>query len=88
MDEIENQELKPGQSVMAIMDETGDTKIFWNRDNKDEVENAREQFDRMLEKGYTAFRLAGKNNDEQGAVLKKFDPRAERIVFSPPMQGG
>jgi hypothetical protein len=86
MYEIEDVELKPGQSVMAVMDETGDTKVFWNQDNQDEVDNARETFDRMKAKGYTAFRLGKK--DEQGEVMKTFDPKAERITFAPPMQGG
>ena len=29
---------------MAVMDQTGDTKVLWSRDNEDEVENARQQF--------------------------------------------
>lgn len=72
---------------MAIMDETGDTKIMWSRDNEDEIEVARSTFKKMKDKGYTAFRVTGKDG-VAGEQLREFDPAAERIIFTKPQAGG
>lgn len=87
IEQIENEKLEPGQSIMAVMDRTGDTKIIWSRDNADEVANARRTFDDLTKKGYTAFRVEGKDG-RQGEKMTTFDPEAERIIFAPRMQGG
>jgi hypothetical protein len=76
-----------GQHWMAVMDETGDTKIMWSKDNDDEIEVARNAFDKMKKKGYTAFRVVGKAG-EPGEQMKDFDPTAERIIFTKPQAGG
>lgn len=72
---------------LAIMDHTGDTKLLWDSDNKDEVDNARESFNRLRKKGYLAYAVKGKNGDK-GEQLKEFDPDAERIIMAPPLGGG
>lgn len=82
--------LKPradGKHWMAIMDETGDTKILWSKDNEDEVSNARRTFSDMKKKGYTAFRVTGKDG-VAGEQMPDFDPDAERIIFTKPQAGG
>ncbi len=84
---IEEMKLQPGQGVMAVMDQTGDTKLIWNRDNADEVENARRTFKDLVKKGYTAFHVKGKEG-AAGEKMNDFDPDAERIILSPKMQGG
>jgi hypothetical protein len=76
-----------GKHWMAITDETGDTKVMWSRDNEDEVANARRTFKDMVAKGYTAFRVTGKNG-EPGEQMKEFDANAERIIFTRPQAGG
>jgi hypothetical protein len=76
-----------GQHWMAVMNETGDTKIMWSKDNQEEVDNARRNFDDMKRKGYTAFRVTGKNGDP-GEQMRDFDPNAERIIFTKPQAGG
>jgi hypothetical protein len=76
-----------GKHWMAITDHTGDTKIMWSKDNEDEIENARRSFDNMKKKGYTAFRVTGKNG-EPGEQMREFDPDAERIIFTKPQAGG
>jgi hypothetical protein len=76
-----------GKHWMAIMDETGDTKIMWSRDNEDEVAVARRTFDDMKKKGYTAFRVTGKDG-VAGEQMRDFDPNAERIIFTKPQAGG
>jgi hypothetical protein len=60
-------------------------KISWNRENEEEVEIARETFDKMIGKGWSAFlEKAG----IKGEKIKIFDPDAERIVLVPPITGG
>ena len=76
-----------GKHYLAITDETGDTKIMWSQDNEDEVANARRTFDDMKKKGYAAFKVQGKKGDP-GEQVDKFDPAAERYIFTKPQAGG
>lgn len=72
---------------LATIDHTGDTKLIWDSENKDEVDNARETYNRLRKKGYVAFAVKGKNGDK-GEQLKDFDPEAERIIMAPPLVAG
>ena len=72
---------------MAIMGKEGDTKIIWDQNNNDEVENAKATFDRLKGKGYLAFKVIGKEGD-RGEQMQDFDPKAERIIFAPQLRGG
>ena len=78
--------LGPNQGLLAVMDETGDTKLIWSRDNADEVEASRELFEKLRKKGYLAFKV--KADGSQGEQITKFDPAAEKIIMTPAMQGG
>lgn len=71
----------PGTVITA-----GDTKLIWDSDNKDEIDSARETFERLTKKGYSAFLVEGKG--DKGERMKKFDPNAEKIILVPAMQGG
>lgn len=75
------------RSHMAILDPTGDTKVFWDKDNPDEVANARRTFNDLRAKGFLAYKLSGRG-DSKGEVLHEFDARAERIILTPAHQGG
>lgn len=83
---IEEIELNENQGVIAKMDDTGDTKIIWSRDNEDEVANARRTFDDLKTKGFTAYSV--KKDGEKNEIIARFDPKAERIIMVPAMQGG
>lgn len=73
--------------VAAEMDEKGDTKIKWDKNNPAEVEFARASFDRLVgEKRFLAFSVG--RTGSKGDRIRTFDPAAERILFVPPMQGG
>jgi hypothetical protein len=81
-------EVPPGMHAMAVMGQSGDTKILWDKNKPVEVESAREQFDKLVKKNkYAAFYVTGKDGT-QGEQMREFDLNAERIVFVPPMQGG
>ena len=72
---------------MAWLDETGESKIIWSADNEDEIEVAREMFEKLKKKGYVGYRVEGKKG-EKGEVVREFDPAAERLIMAPPMKGG
>lgn len=72
---------------MAIMDRSGDSKLIWDKDNADEVENAKRTFDDLKKKGFIAYKVEGEQGDK-GEIIKKFDPTAERLIMAPPLVGG
>lgn len=84
---MENQTETNTKGEMAIMGKEGDTKIIWDQNNNDEVENAKATFDRLRGKGYLAFKVVGKEGDK-GEQMNDFDPKVERIIFAPQLRGG
>jgi hypothetical protein len=78
---------KAKKSELAILDQTGDTKVMWSKDNPDEVDAAEAQFKTLTRKGYTAYRATGKDG-KKGEQIREFDPDAERIILVPPVQAG
>ena len=66
--------------LMQIMDpETGHNEISWDPDNEDSVAIARAA-------GMLIYRTT--RGGEDGELMKKFDPEAERIRMTPPVRGG
>lgn len=76
----------PNDARMELMGPEGDTKLMWDKHSEDEVEAAKATFDKLRARGYLAFKA--KKDGSQGEQMDKFDPKAERIIMSPPMQGG
>lgn len=72
--------------TLHIMDHSGDTKIMWDYKNEAEVDHARETFDSFKKKGYLAYKV-GKDS-KKGEVMTEFDPKAEKMILSPPITGG
>lgn len=73
--------------IASEMNESGDTRITWDKNNPAEVEHARTSFNHLTrEKNFRAFRVG--RGDSQGARVDQFDPDAERLVFVPQYQGG
>lgn len=71
---------------MKVLDTTGDSKIIWDSDNKDEVDAARETFNNLKKKGFTAFSVGKKG--EKDKKIDEFDPNAEKLIMVPVLQGG
>lgn len=71
---------------IAVMDQTGDTKTIWDKNNPDEVAAAKAQFDALKAKRYIAYKVKG--DGEKGEIITTFDPTAEKIILAPPMAGG
>jgi hypothetical protein len=82
--------LTPGaRGELAILDGKGDTKLVWDADNEDEVAAAEATFDSLLAKGFQAFEVSDeKEKGGKGKLIKKFNPKAERIILSPRIGGG
>lgn len=74
--------------MMAELNETGDTKVMWDKDNPDEVAAAKATFDRLTKDRKFAAFLAKGPKGEQGERIREFDPTAERIILVPQYQGG
>lgn len=72
--------------VLVILDQTGDTKHMWDRNNEDEVSEMRALFDRMVKKGMQAWSVTRKGDKDQR--ITTFDPQAEKIIFAPALVGG
>lgn len=74
------------KSTLHVMDRTGDTKVMWSVDNPDEVQVAKDTFDKLKAKGYLAYTVT--RDGEKGEVIRKFDKTAGRIILSPQLVGG
>src|ERR671918_76381 len=81
-------ELPEGRHAIAIIGQSGDTKVTWDPARPAEVEAARRQFDELTggKHRYRAFRIT--DGDGRGEQMEQFDPNARRILLVPPMQGG
>ena len=71
---------------IAVMDRTGDTKWIWDANNPDEVEVAREAFEKLRKKGYLIYRVNKLRN--KGEAMNTFDAKAEKMIAVPPVVGG
>lgn len=71
---------------LRILGAQGDTKIIWDTDNDEEVENAQNTFDDLVGKGFAAFRV-GRRGDK-GEQIKEFQPGAGKLILVPAMAGG
>ena len=73
---------------MNVLDRTGHLTVNWDVDNADEVKTAREMFDAMRAKGYSAFTVRGKKRNKPGDKLTAFDADVEEMILTPPIAGG
>lgn len=72
--------------TMRVMDGSGDTKLIWDSDKQVEIDNAKETFKKLTQKGYKGFRV--KKGGEQGEPISEFDQYAEKIILVAPISGG
>ncbi|KKK92330.1 hypothetical protein LCGC14_2704040 [marine sediment metagenome] len=72
---------------MRIMGGKGDTKIIWDKDSPEEVENARNTFNDLKEEGYLAYEV-DEDDASKGKVIRRFSAKAEKMILAPPMAGG
>lgn len=79
--------VRNGGGAFFVLDHTGDTKTIWDPTRPEEVEIAQDQFDRLVnDKKYSAFRVG--EGGERSGRMTSFDPKAGKVIFTPPMVKG
>ena len=72
--------------VLAILCGEGDQKVIWDPTNSDETLAAKQMFESLSNKKFLAYKV--NRTGGKGALIKKFDPKAGKIIMSPPIVGG
>ncbi len=85
------EEVKEDHSVFEIMGRNGDTKHTWDPENPEEVEQAKELFNYLKDKGFGIFKM--KRFGGRGERMPEFDPSIGRMIgvrllAVPPLAGG
>ena len=71
---------------MRALNSDGDQKVIWDPDNEDEVEVAKMTFVKLTAKDFLAYSVDKKGDKKK--QIKKFDPKAGKIILIPPIAGG
>ena len=72
---------------MRVLCGEGDRKQIWDPKVKDEVEDAKESFKRLIGKGYKAYEVDKKGNKTSREVTD-FDPSLGKLIMVPQIVGG
>jgi hypothetical protein len=86
-DTEDRRDINSGKGLFRVMDKTGDTKTIWDKNNQDEVDIARETFEKLTKKGYKAFAVDEKTGEAKGRI-DKFDPTLGKMILVPQSAGG
>lgn len=71
--------------IQIVMDRTGDTRHFFDADDRTAVEEAKKRFMELTGAGFTAAVRTGPGEQR---VIRSFDPSAEETLFHPRLIGG
>ena len=71
---------------MRVLGRDGDTKVIWNSERPEEVEQAQRTFNELTKKGYSAFSV--KKDGEKGSRMAEFDAEEEKMILVPMLRGG
>jgi hypothetical protein len=72
--------------LLRILGRGGDKELPWDRENPEQLDDARFVFETLLREGYQAYSLD--QNGRTGEHLRQFNPEADEIVFAPRFRGG
>jgi hypothetical protein len=72
-------------ATQIVMDQTGDTRHYFNADDTKALSKAEERFNLLTTIGFTA---AVRDAAGEPTVTRSFDPRAEETLFFPRLVGG
>jgi hypothetical protein len=64
--------------VMRVLDESGDSRIVWDRRDKNQVKEAFSKFRDFITKGYRAYVV--RSDGTRGSRLDEFDPLLEEVM--------
>ena len=71
--------------TQIVMDQTGDTRHYFNADDTEALSRAEERFKLLTSVGFTA---AVRDARGEAIVTRSFDPTAEETLFFPRLVGG
>ena len=71
---------------LCIMDNSGDSRMQWNKSDPQQIAAAKARFDELKAKSFLAYTVD--QQGRQGEVIDRFDPNAEQIIMHSPMAGG
>ena len=69
-----------------ILDETGDTRHFFDARDPKALSRAERRFRELTGRGFRAVALA--KDGAHGRLMRDFDPMAEQTLFIPQLRGG
>jgi hypothetical protein len=72
-------------ATQIVMDQTGDTRLYFNTDDAEALSKAEERFKLLTAFGFTA---AVRDAAGKATVTRSFDPIAEETLFFPRLVGG
>jgi acetyl-CoA carboxylase beta subunit len=84
--ETEPLEVEEGHGLLCLLDESGDSRMQWDKNDPVQVAKAQARFDELKAKGYLAYSVNKKG--DMGEVLAAFDASAERIIMHSALVGG
>ena len=71
---------------LRILGINGDIRVTWNTHSDDEIATAKRTFDEKRKEGFLATRTTRRGIE--GDRIYAFDPEAEVILLTPPLEGG
>jgi hypothetical protein len=77
---------KVKKSVLKILNDKGDERIIWSKENGKQAKKAKEQFEELIEKKYKAYSVNTKGKKK--TQITEFDVDAEEIIMIPPTSKG
>lgn len=80
--------IEAGKGVLCIMDTTGDTRIMWDPNNRDEIAAAEAAFNEAQKRGMVGYKVDPTSGEKTAEVVKKFDKKAGKIIMAPALRGG
>ena len=71
-------------AVLVIMDQSGDTRHWYDSNDERSLLEAEERFKELSKQGYTA---AARDNEGSSKIIRSFEPAAEETLFFPRLIG-
>jgi hypothetical protein len=84
---METAELLEDVGELCILDESGDSRMQWNRNDPQQVAEARARFNELKAKHYLTYRVDPASG-VRGEIIDQFDPKAGRIILHQQHVGG
>lgn len=67
------------ECLCRVLDPSGDSRLVWNRNNLDEIKEAKKKFESYIQKGYKAY--ACRRDGSRGSRIESFDALMEELLI-------